>query len=134
MLKQIQSGENGKRIWSHCSDYKYDSGLDYSLTTRSTYPEWIKFFYVKPTKREKKLYHHENLFRHVVNLPKYKMFELSWFNGRTDEVERILKNLLLYKKIKTSDRLNKAIDIIFKNFYEFEKDWFDQYKERLINE
>ena len=53
MITYLENSEAGKRRWSTAPASLY---TDYSSTTRSTFPDWTKFFFVKTPKDERLKY------------------------------------------------------------------------------
>lgn len=111
MIRQIEVSTPGKRRWVHTSD----GSIDYSATTRSTFPEWSKFFFVTTPRSHK-------------TTP--NPYEDGYFNGNAKELLRMLNTAKLGRAPKT-ERLRAAFDIAISGFYdymyEFEMEWGESY-------
>ena len=86
---------------------------DYSMTERSTFPQWSKFFYETTPKNDKIKY---------LEVGGPRPYEDGYFNGNTKEFLRILRNsedgiLSDYPRIQT------AWTIAVENYLQEIKDW-----------
>lgn len=104
MIGQIKSSTPGKRRWR-----LRDEIWDYSITERSTFPDWSKFFYEQTPKNYKHRYNSN-----------FVAYEHGFFNGNTREILDIL-NKLLHGQIYTSKRRYEAIDIMIKGMLDYIK-------------
>ncbi len=111
MIGQIKSSTPGQRRWRCTHDYfgEQDLQLDYSLTTRSTFPNWSKFFYEKTPKKERFNY------KFIYDTSAYAD---GYFNGNTRELLGLLKKLL-HGQIYCSERQLCAIDIMLKGMLDY---------------
>lgn len=110
MIRLIENGEAGKRIWSVCNVTGY---CDYSQTRRSTYPSWCQFYYVRTPKNKRLDY--------VLN-PERKPFEDGYFNGATKDLIGIME---MYKKgyCSKSKRVQTIFETCLDGFMQDVKDW-----------
>ena len=96
MIAMIENSEAGKRMWQ--SD-EVTGRCDYSLTTRSTYPTWCKFYYVRTPKKKRMDYIFDDT---------RKPYQDGYFNGATKDLIGIFK---MYKKGYMSK--SERVQIIF---------------------
>ena len=95
MQNILKNSTPGKRRWTLDS---VTGQPDYSLTERSTFPKWSKFFYETTPKNNKIKY---------LQVDGPKPYEDGYFNGNTKELLRILRNseegiLSDYPRIRTA--------------------------------
>lgn len=109
MIRVIEMSEAGKRMWTIC---EVTGRCDYSLTKRSTYPNWCKFYYVRTPKRER--------IKYILDDAR-KPFEDGYFNGATKDLIGIFE---MYKKGYVSK--SKRVQIIFENCID---GYFDELRE-----
>jgi len=117
MINILDNSEPGKRRWTHDEV----TGLpNYSATTRSTFPDWSKFFYVKTPKDRYIDYC-------IVNGP--KPHDHGYFNGNTKELKRILNNSK-DGVLSNYDRIQKAWEIAVSGFLDDLADFEELHGER----
>lgn len=112
MISEIKTSIPGKRRWRTLND----GTIDYSITERSTFPIWSKFFYESTPAKLTQYYKYHS---------KIKNYEHGYFNGNTRELLTILNNALTGKAPKTK-RGRCAFDIMLKNKLEEIKDFEEQ--------
>lgn len=99
MVRQIEVSRPGKRAWT----MDHLGNCDYSLTTRSTFPDWSKFFYITTPKPYK-------------GMP--NPYKDGYFNGNTKELLKMLYTAKIGQAPKT-DRLRAAFDMAISGFYDY---------------
>lgn len=104
MIGQILNSVPGKRIWLTDPITGYN---DYSLSIKSTYPTWCRFFHNHTPKNYPERYDLD-----------FVAYEHGFYNGNTREI-LILLNKLLLGEIYTSERRYSAIDLMFKGIAEY---------------
>lgn len=112
MIRQIEVSTPGKRAWT----MDHLGNCDYSPTTRSTFPDWSKFFYVTTSRSHK-----------TGSIP----YEDGYFNGNTKELLRMLNTAKIGRAPKT-DRLRAAFDIAISGFYEYMYEFEMEYGEAYL--
>jgi hypothetical protein len=112
MMNQLEVSIPGKRRWVHTSD----GGIDYSPTTRSTFPEWSKFFYVKTP---------------IVARNEPNPYLNGYFNGNTKELTYLLSKAQS-GILPRSLRLRSAFDIAISGFYDYMEEFEYQYGETYL--
>ena len=118
ILTSIIISKNGKRHW-----FYQDDKLNYSLSTESTYPDYLKFFFVKTPK---------NLRINYLEESSKESWEDGYFNGNRRELLRIFKSALDGYAPK-SKRLQTAFDMILEGYFKHINDFEEQYKERFYS-
>ena len=119
MLSQLKSSRPGKRRWI----LDPITGLpDFSSTERSTFPDWSKFFYSKPSKRERLYLLQNNL----------KAIDLGYFNGNTRGLTNIISKALTGSLKPLTPRQIKAFDIIIIGFIDYMKEYDAKYGESYM--
>ena len=110
MQNILKNSTPGKRRWTLDS---VTGQPDYSLTERSTFPQWSKFFYETTPKKEQIKY---------LEVGSCKPYEDGYFNGNTKEFLRILRNS---EDGILSDypRINSAWSIAIDNYLSEIRDW-----------
>ena len=103
MISEIQIATPGKRAW-----YGQDFGNHYSITERSTFPLWSKFFYEHTPKRLKAHYKHDT---------SSKAYEDGYYNGNTREL-LVLLYTALNGLAPYSQRQLSAFDLMLKGKFE----------------
>jgi len=107
ILSIIEHSQNGKRIWVE-DDYGYK---DYSQTTRSTYPEYMQFYFVKTPKKISYIYCEDD--------------KAAWldgyFNGSTRDYTQLFKNSLT-GKTPNSKRMIFVFDLTIYGYFQELKD------------
>ncbi len=114
IIGYIKSSYPGKRYWTPDSV----TGLnDYSMTERSTFPDWVKFWYEKTPKRERFEYY----------ISGKDPYEDGYFNGNTRDL-LIMLNRAKDKGIvsKRSMRVLTAFDNIVSGYLE-EREYLEEY-------
>jgi len=119
MIRIIESGEAGKRIWS-IDDIT--GQCDYSQTKRSTFASWCKFFYVKTPKKKR--------INYIIN--DTKPFKDGYFNGNTITLIGILEKYKLGYESK-SERVREAFATCVYGYMEDVKDWEYENKESYFD-
>lgn len=116
MQNILKSSTPGKRRWTLDP---VTGQPDYSMTERSTFPQWSKFFYETTPKNDKIKYLQ-------VDVP--KPYEDGYFNGNTKEFLRILSRA---EKGYMSDypRIVAAFDIAVHGYLQEVSDWEYEYQE-----
>jgi len=109
----------GERKWIK-SD-KYPSGYDYTLSTKSTFPWYVKFAYEKRPKNWYTLTEEE------------KNNSRIYFQYNTNNIKNMLNKIIKNKKPLTELQY-KCAKILFENFKIEEEDYYQQYNEQLIDE
>lgn len=100
MISEIKIATPGKRAWT--------DNLDYSITERSTFPLWSKFFYEHTPK---KLIHH---YKYDTSS---KSYEDGYYNGNTREL-LVLLYTALNGLAPRSERQSTAFDLMLKGKFE----------------
>jgi hypothetical protein len=100
MISEIKIATPGKRAWT--------DNLDYTITERSTFPLWCKFFYTHTPKRLIQHYKH-----HSCN----KSYEDGYYNGNTREL-LVLLYTALNGLAPSSKRQLSAFDLMLKCKFE----------------
>ena len=103
MISEIQIATPGKRAW-----YGQDFGNNYSITERSTFPLWSKFFYEHTPKRLKAYYKYDT---------SSKAYEDGYYNGNTREL-LVLLYTALNGLAPYSQRQLSAFDLMLKGKFE----------------
>lgn len=103
MISEIQIATPGKRAW-----YGQDLENNYSITERSTFPLWSKFFYEHTPKRLKAHYKHD---------ASSKAYEDGYYNGNTREL-LVLLYTALNGLTPYSQRQLSAFDLMLKGKFE----------------
>ena len=125
MINIIQSSTAGKRQWTKCFVTGY---CDYSISAKSTFPDWIKFWYVStPIKKR---------FKYLDT--RFKPYEDGYFNGNTKEILAILENYKNGYESK-SPRVRQAFSLALHGYLSEIKDWEhlnnqQYYSDDLFNE
>jgi len=97
----IKNCENGKRIW-----VEDELGRkDYSLSYKSTYPEWSRFYFVKTPKNKRHIYNKDN--------PAWKD---GYYNGNTTRLYQMFENALA-GKLPKSERMLDVFDKMIEGYY-----------------
>lgn len=104
MISEIQIATPGKRMWR----YQEDLGNNYTITERSTFPLWSKFFYEHTPKRLKAHYKHDT---------SSKAYEDGYYNGNTRELLVLLYTALNGLAPKSQRQLS-AFDLMLKGKFE----------------
>ena len=105
----LKSSTPGKRRWTLDS---VTGQPDYRMTERSTFPHWVKFWYVNTPKKERINYLIENR----------EPYEDGYYNGNTRDLLKILSNSeegYVSKKMRTLT----AWDNVVQGFLQDIKDW-----------
>lgn len=118
ILEIIKNSLPGKRRWY--KSRKFNSGNDYSITERSTFPDYIKFAYVKKPKNWYILTDDE------------KKKEDIYFQYNTKNITRCLNKILKCKMLTELQQL--FIEILFYNFYKYEEEWEIMNNEKLFDD
>lgn len=101
----LQNCTPGKRKW--CDTDIPGWNYDYRSTERSTFPDWLSFWYKKPPRNNIYKYNHN-----------YVAYENGYFNGNTRELLSILKRAKTSGMIsKKSKRIQIAFDIIIDGYF-----------------
>ena len=103
MISEIQIATPGKRAW-----YGQDFGNNYTITERSTFPLWSKFFYEHTPKR---------LIAHYKHNISSKAYEDGYYNGNTREL-LVLLYTALNGSAPYSQRQLSAFDLMLKGKFE----------------
>ena len=107
LFNYMKTRENGKRYWIENSD----GSIDYGSSTKSNYPEWIKFYFNKTPKNLRDSYKDWG----ELGLKGKKPWEASFFNGNRRELLYTLKNASEGKAPK-SDRMITVLNEAFNGF------------------
>ena len=107
IIGRLNYSSPGKRLW--CESNKPGWGYDYSLTERSTFPDWIKFWFQYTPKRER--------FEYFIS--GREPYEDGYFNGNTKELWGLLNRARNTGVIsKRSKRVLTAFDYIVSGYLE----------------
>lgn len=115
MHNEIKSSTPGSRYWYPSN--KPGRTNEY-CTTRSTFPDYCKFFYEKPTKEYKLLSEEEKLNNYV-------------FHGNTKELLLIIRKVI-NNKIRLTTRQLLCIELLYNNFLKHEEDYIEENKCKLL--
>ena len=108
MISEIKIATPGKRMWEKGCNYLCDGGINYTITERSTFPLWSKFFYEHTPKRLKAHYKHDT---------SSKAYEDGYYNGNTREL-LVLLYTALNGSAPYSQRQLSAFDLMLKGKFE----------------
>lgn len=103
MVSEIKIATPGKRAW-YCQDLENN----YTITERSTFPLWSKFFYEHTPKRLKAHYKYDT---------SSKAYEDGYYNGNTREL-LVLLYTALNGLAPYSQRQLSAFDLMLKGKFE----------------
>jgi hypothetical protein len=103
MISEIKIATPGKRAW-----YTQDFTNNYTITERSTFPLWSKFFYEHTPKR---------LIAHYKHDTSSKSYEDGYYNGNTRELLVLLYTALNGLAPK-SERQSLAFNLMLKGKFE----------------
>ncbi len=118
IINHVENSFPGKRMWS--KNDKYNSGYDYSLSTKSTFPDYIKFAYVKRPKYWFILSEEE------------KLLEDRYFQYNTKDIIRILNKYINDKSL--TDIQNEFFNTLIDNFKDYEHEYFEEFKEYPLSD
>lgn len=110
MQNILKNSTPGKRRWTLDP---VTGTPDYSQTERSTFPNWSKFFYEQPPKKDKWKY---------CQIDGPKAYEDGFYNGNTKEFLRILRNSE-NGKLSNYPRIRSAWIIAIEGYLSEIKDW-----------
>lgn len=115
MISEISASTAGSRYWinSTLPSRTYDY-----ITTKSTFPNYCKFFFFKKPKN----------WHILTDIEKEK--ERYFFAGNKKELLHVLNKSKTHKKLTYRQQL--LIQTISENLIQHEEDWYYQFEEKLI--
>jgi len=129
MVNQILHSQPWKRIWIDTWINDKWWTYDYTMTQRSTFPDWAKFFFEK--------YKYTKNIKLWEILENWKILLEKWYNWNSKEFRAILKKSLIKP---LTERQWNALEEAFNNFFEYieefehinwEKYFFDEINEYI---
>lgn len=108
LYKYLSSCQNGKRLWIDTRN-----GLDYSVSTSSTYPEYTRFYFEKTPKRLRSKFKPYGEY----GLKGIKPWHKSYYNGNRRELLNTIKNAS-EGKLPKSERMIYVLETIYESYME----------------